>query len=84
MSRTHTMINKIPRKSLVNKKIPKNFKMIQKAINQDKISISFNKNKIIILTSTIAKTFKIKLIKINNLISRIRAIMIIMNLVRNS
>ena len=76
-------INKIHKKSQGNRKILKNSKTIQKVISQDKIYKIFNKRKIIISTSSKAKTFKIKFIKINNLINRTRAIMINMNLVRN-
>ena len=76
-------INKIHKKSQGNRKILKNSKTIQRVISQDKIYKIFNKRKIIISTSSKAKKFKIKLIKINNLINRTRAIMINMNLVRN-
>ena len=80
-------INKIPKKYQENRKTLQSFKMIQKVINQDKININFNKNKIIIsIMSPMIKTIKIMNTKTNNLIikiNRTRAIMIIMNLVRN-
>ena len=80
-------INKILKKSQENRKTLQNFKMIQKVINQDKININFNKNKIIIsIMSPMIKTIKIMYTKTNNpiiIINRTKAITIIMNLVRN-
>ena len=79
-------INKILKKSQENRKTLQNFKMIQKVINQDKININYNKNKIIISMSPMIKTIKIMYTKTNNpiiIINRTKAITIIMNLVRN-